>query len=236
MAKVRHPDVGVTPNPARFREAIAAFKKRVPMPAAEFRALEEAEREFAFTVSGVAQADLVSQVYEGIERAIRDGTTLEDFKADVGEALEQSWGGSAPARIETIFRTNVQKAYSEGRTAVFTAPAVKEARPYWRFETIDDDRRDEDCADCDGVILPADDPWWKTHTPPLHPQLQVQPHSSLPRRGWGGGHRRPRAGGRHGRGLRWPAVRAGRGLGSKPRRLPRRHRRPARRRPQIGQI
>lgn len=162
------PDVGVSSDPAKFREAMAAFGKRVPMPKAEFEALDQQAREYAFTVAGAAQADLVAEVYEAVGRAIENGTTLDDFKAEVGGKLSEAWGGERPARLETIFRTNVQTAYSEGRHAVFSAPAVKEARPYLRFDTIDDDRRDEDCADCDGVVLPQDDPWWAAHTPPLH--------------------------------------------------------------------
>jgi SPP1 gp7 family putative phage head morphogenesis protein len=139
------------------------------MPAEEFAELQESEREYAFTVAAVAQADLVAEVYTALERAIETGSTLEDFKAEVGARLEEAWSGSAAGgRIETIFRTNVNSAYNAGRHAVFTAPAVKEARPYWRFDSIDDDLRDDECADADGTILPQDDPWWTEHIPPLH--------------------------------------------------------------------
>jgi len=170
--KSPHPEVGVTADPGKFKEAIAAFEKRVPMPKAEYELLDEQAKEFAFTVAGAAQADLVGEVYEAIERAIRDGTTLDDFKDEVGGKLAEAWEGENPARLETIFRTNVQSAYAEGRYSVFSAPAVKEARPYFRFETIDDDRRDDDCADCDGTVLPQDDSWWSEHLPPLHPNCR----------------------------------------------------------------
>ena len=168
------PEVGITPDVGRFKEAIAAFQKRVPMPKEEFDLLDQQGREYAFTVAGAAQADLVAEVYEAIGRAIENGTTLEDFQAEVGEQLAKAWGGERPARLETIFGTNVQTAYSEGRYSVFSAPAVKEARPYLRFELIDDGSQadDDPCLDAEGVILPQDDPWWSEHLPPLHPNCR----------------------------------------------------------------
>lgn len=203
--KSPHPEVGVTPDPGKFREAIAAFEKRVPMPRAEYDALDRQAREYAFTVAGAAQADLVAEVYEAIGRAIENGTTVEDFKADVGGKLAESWGGERPGRLDTIFRTNVQSAYSEGRYAVFSAPAVKEARPYLRFETIDDDRRDEDCADCDGTVLPQDDAWWSAHMPPLHPNCRCS-FTALS----------PEEAGEEGIDAEGPGVEVGAGFGGRP--------------------
>lgn len=158
----------VTDDPGRFEEAIRSFRKRVPITDAQWDRLTEAEREFAFKVSGVAQADLVTDAYEAIDRAIVDGTTLEDFKLEVGDALEAAWGGADPARLETIFRTNTQTAYNGGRHEVMSNPEVRKARPYLRFDGVDDARQTEICAALDGTIRPADDPFWDTHHPPLH--------------------------------------------------------------------
>lgn len=164
----RTPSVPVTPDPERFDEAANAFRRRIPITKDQWDELEAEEREFAFTVAGVAQADMVADVWEALDRSIEKGTTLEDFKAEVGQMLESQWGGEDAARVETIFRTNIQGAYMTGRYEVFSAPAVKEARPYFRFEIIDDDRVDDECADLEGTILAQDDAFWNTHTPPLH--------------------------------------------------------------------
>lgn len=161
--------LGISPDPVRFDEAIAAIRRKVPMTDDVWSELEQDELEFAFTVADVAQLDLVVDVYEAIERAVRDGTTLEDFKADVGDGLEEAWGEENPARVEAIFRTNVMGAYNSGRYAA--AQQVKDERPYWRFDGPDDSRTSKDiCAPIirAGVILPADHPWWQTHYPPLH--------------------------------------------------------------------
>lgn len=163
-----HDHGNIPDDPLQFQEAIDRFRARVPMTDEQFEQLQDAEREFAFTVANVAQADLVAQVYEAIASAIEDGTTLDDFKAEVGGALADAWGGDDPAHLENIFRTNVMESYNDGRYDVLTAPATLAARPYWRYEGIDDGRACEICEPCIGVILPADHPWWRTHYPILH--------------------------------------------------------------------
>lgn len=155
-------------DPVNFEEAIAALRRRVPMTDEQFAALEEAEREYAFTVAGVAELDVVADVYEAIERAVEDGTTFEDFEVDVGGQLSGAWGGEDPARLETVFRNNVQTAYNAGRYESATAPAVADERPYWRYDSIVDADTTEICLACNGVVLPADHPWWRTHYPPCH--------------------------------------------------------------------
>lgn len=167
-----HEHAEVDDDPVKFQAAIDAFRARVPMTDDEYEELEENEREFAFTVANVAQAELVADVYEAVARAIEDGTDLDDFKDQIGDALEESWGGEEPGRLENIFRTNVMGAYNAGRYAEATEPAVKAERPYWRMDGIGDDRQTDICEACDGVCLPADDPWWQTHYPPLHYQCR----------------------------------------------------------------
>lgn len=166
--RVRHPVPDVTASPDRFEEAIHAFERRSPMVREEWDALKEDERQRAFTVSAVADADIVNDVWQAIDRALRDGTDFEQFKADTEERLYDAWVGEDSPRLETIFRTNMMDAYNGGREAVFTAPVVKEARPYSRFDAIDDDRTCPECEALNGITLPIDDPFWDGNSPPIH--------------------------------------------------------------------
>lgn len=163
--------ITTTDDPTDFEEAIEAFRRRVPVTPEEWDAMDEAARQQAFKVAGIAQADLVQQVYGAIDGALSDGTTLDDFRGDMAEQLQSAWGGSVanPAwRIETIFRTNLQNAYGAGSYAQRTHPAVLRTRPFWQFDATMDDRTSDICEECNGTTLRADDPWWNDHQPPLH--------------------------------------------------------------------
>ncbi len=160
-------------DPSKFHEAIAAFRRRDPITDDQLDVLTEVERERAFWVAGVTDADLVQQVYDEIDRAISDGTTLEDFKAAVGESLFDAWGAPDAFRVETVFRTNVMTSYNAGRSAMMTEPVVLESRPFWRCDRMHggDHKHEEPshiCREMDGVIRPADDPIWTKNHPPFH--------------------------------------------------------------------
>src|SRR6185369_12313498 len=100
--------------------------------------------------------------------AVRDGTTLDDFKDEVGARLAEAWGGEDAPRLENVFRTNVLQSYNAGRYEIYSDPVVQEARPYLRFDGVDDSRTCPICAPLNGVVKAADDPFWKTRHPPLH--------------------------------------------------------------------
>jgi hypothetical protein len=114
------------------------LQELIPMPAEEFARLEEIAHQRAFTVANVADLDLVSDVWEAIDAAVRNGETLEDFRERVGQKLADAWGGEDPSHLETIFRTNVHSAYSAGRA--YQNSRVKDTHPYLHFSVVDDDR------------------------------------------------------------------------------------------------
>jgi SPP1 gp7 family putative phage head morphogenesis protein len=163
-----HDAPAVPADPLKFDAAIRAFRDRVPMTRKEWDKLDEDEQDFAFTVSGVNQANMVASVWDAVDAAVEDGETLDDFKARVADMLYDQWGEPDSARVETIFRTNVNEAYNDGREAFFRSPEVMEDRPIWRFEHVEDADECEICQECGGVMLPADDPWWDDHRPILH--------------------------------------------------------------------
>lgn len=170
-----HAHPGIPDTPVRFDEAVQALRDKVPVTRAVWDDLTESEREFAFTLANVAQADLITDALEYMETAVRDGSTFEEFQgSDVADRLTEAWGGEAPYRLESLFRTTTMTAYNEGRFRQQTTPAAMRARPYLRYDAIEDSTLAECpiCSKCSGVILPADHPWWRTHYPILHPRCR----------------------------------------------------------------
>ena len=161
----------VSADPVEFEQAIQFFRERLLLTAAEFDALTNASHDVAFTVAGVAQLDVVADVWTALDRAVAAGITVDEFKSAVLDRLLDAWGGTVDnpsARLDTIFRTNVQSAYSRGRYQQATDPDVLAIRPYWMFDAILDGRETEVCRKCDGKVVAANDPWWHGHYPPCH--------------------------------------------------------------------
>jgi SPP1 gp7 family putative phage head morphogenesis protein len=161
----------VSDDPQTFDEAIEFFRQKLGMSAKDYYALEEALRAQAFTVSGVADLDLIQQVFTSLDKAIEKGKGFAVFQREVKESLEAAWGRSDKVtgwRIENIYRTSTQSAFSAGRYKQQTEPDALELRPYWQFSAVLDGNTSAICSKANGVVLRNDDPWWNTHIPPLH--------------------------------------------------------------------
>jgi SPP1 gp7 family putative phage head morphogenesis protein len=155
----------VSGKPVAPKAAIDFFKNKKVVDEDEWDRLEKHAARKAFKIAGVTQMQVVQQVHDAIDTALKDGTTIDEFKKSILGALVDSWGGEKPGRVETIFRTNMATAYSAGRQQL--AAKVKATHPYFLFDGVDDDRQTDECADLDGTILHQDDPFWEKHTPPM---------------------------------------------------------------------
>lgn len=155
-------------KPLPFDEAIEAFKGQVPLTPDEFYALADEARALGFTVARVMQMDVLVDIHGAVDKAIKEGETLADFRNRMDEIFEtRGWTAPpefTPWRIETIFRTNVQTAYSTGRYKQMVDQ--KEHFPFWEYDAVNDARTRPEHAALDGKVFPADHPFWDTWYPP----------------------------------------------------------------------
>ena len=161
----------VASDPERFEEAIAWFLSRVPMTKDRWLQLTEAQRRKAFTVAGVARADVLNDVFRAITTSLEKGTSLQDFQKAIGQKLREEWQGSVknPAwRLEVIYRNNMQLALSAGRWKQMTDPAILPLRPYGMLDVILDNRVSEICEPLAGTVLPMEEFAKRGLVPPLH--------------------------------------------------------------------
>lgn len=151
-------------EPLPFEEAIAFFTGKVPMSAAEFYALEEKARNRAFTVSRVSAADIIVDIQQAVKTAIDQGETLRDFQGRLSEIMAaRGWEGLAPWHAETVFRNNIQTAYSVGRHDQMMDMSD---RFYGQYDAVNDLATRPAHAALDGKIFPLDHPFWETWWPP----------------------------------------------------------------------
>lgn len=146
-------------------DAIAFWRDKLKMSPGEFARLTDEAKTLAFSVTQIAKGDELDTVFDALQRAIEDGTTFEDFRKSAADIFERrGWTGPAAWRVETIFRTNIQTAYSVGRYKEMQE--VKQDRPYWQYSAVNDSRTRPTHWAMNGKIYPADHPFWDTWYPP----------------------------------------------------------------------
>jgi len=119
-------------------------------------------------VAGAYKDDLLADFREAVDKAITQGTTLEDFRKDVDRIVAThgwDYNGGRNWRSRVIYETNVRQAYNAGRWKQMTDPETMQILPYLQYRHGDSRRPRPQHLAWDGITLPAEDPWWQTHYP-----------------------------------------------------------------------
>lgn len=155
-------------SPARlpFQQAIDFFRQKTQLPTSGWTDIWQEQHSHAFVVAGAAQDALLEDFHNAIRQAQEQGTGYAAFREQFEAiAAKHGWAykGTPGWRSKVIYDTNITQAYNAGRYQQMQA--VKHLRPYWcyRHTSIEHPRLQHQAWD--GLILPADDPWWDTHSP-----------------------------------------------------------------------
>lgn len=155
-----------------FAEQLAFFRAKINLPTERWDDIWQSAHDRAFIVAGAQSADLLDDLRKAVDKAISQGTTLEEFRRDFEEIVTRrgwtGWTGEETAagrawRAKVIYETNLRTSYAAGRWAQLQAAGF----PYLRYKHNDNVLvpRPQHVA-WDNLILRADDPWWRTHAPP----------------------------------------------------------------------
>lgn len=163
-------------------KAIEYFAGKGLRESFDWRDMIGQDHDAAFTVAKMMDTDLLSTVHEKLTRALEQGTTFEQFARELMPQLQKAgwWGkkdvidpltgklvsaqlGSA-SRLETIFRSNLQSAYSVGRWNMVHRNA--KTAPYLLYDAVDDHRTRPEHARWDGTVLPVGNAFWLEFMPP----------------------------------------------------------------------
>jgi SPP1 gp7 family putative phage head morphogenesis protein len=171
-------------KPLPFDEAIRFFRdKGLAVSPLSWRDVWADANVRAFTVARVAAMDVLEDIRREVDRAVRSGVTLQDFKASLAETLARKGWWTPPLekpeeilpdgmvrkrltpwRLDTIFRTNVQSAYNTGRYRQMIENAPR--RPWWLYDAVNDARTRPAHAAMDGKVFRFDHPIWDKWYPP----------------------------------------------------------------------
>ena len=151
-----------------FDEQIAFFRRKHNFPTNTWTDFWQSQHDVGFVVAGGTKTELLDDFRTAVDSAIAKGTTLGQFREDFDAIVAKhgwSYNGGRDWRSRVIYETNLRTSYAAGRWEQLQA--VKKQRPFWRYRHSGAaaNPRPEHVA-WDGLILSADDPWWKTHFPP----------------------------------------------------------------------
>lgn len=153
-----------------LEKAAESLSQRGILTRSDFDAAAEAIRSRAFTVARQQSADSIDQIRRALTADVQEGTSWKSFANRIAELTEVSPMG--PAHLETVYRTNVQAAFRDGRETLLQNPIVDEVFPYQEYFATRDGRvRPDHLAleklGLDGTgVYRRDDPFWDYFTPP----------------------------------------------------------------------
>lgn len=152
-----------------FDEAIEFFRGKTNVDTESWRDVWGAAHSRSFSVAGAAGNALLSDFRKEIDRAIADGTTLDEFRKGFDDIVtKHGWDykGERNWRTRVIFQTNLRTAYAAGRYAQLTLPETLEAFPFWQYQHSGSVHPRLDHLSWDGKAWRANNPVWSKRYPP----------------------------------------------------------------------
>lgn len=143
----------------------------------------------ATTIAKLSNLEMTKDIYTSLETAMREGKGFQQWKKELVAELERKgWVAGhdraisrgidgklladpktgeyfgTPRRLETIYRTNMQAAYSAARYQRLRENI--DNRPYWQYSAVGDERTRPAHQVLNGKVYRYDDPFWATFYPP----------------------------------------------------------------------
>ncbi len=126
----------------------------------------------ATTVAWTDSASAIKIAQGYLFEAIQNGWTFEKFKDDLLSDDRFTSRYYPPPHIninwhmETVFRTNLMHAYTQGRLQMYNDPELGDLVVGYRYNAILDDRTRPAHAVMEGRMYPKSHPIWQTWMPP----------------------------------------------------------------------
>jgi len=156
----------------RFQAQIDFFRAKLALPTERWDDIRERAHDRAFVVAGAQKADLLSDLFQAVEKSVSGGTIGEfrkDFSAAVAKSGWTGWTGEGSKageawRTRTIYQANVSTSYAAGRRAQLMEPGLLAVRPFWKYVHNDGVLHPRPLhLSWNGLTLLHTHPFWGTH-------------------------------------------------------------------------
>lgn len=171
-------------------EAIEFLRQKKMLAGKVFiKDLQDSALARATTIARLSSLEMTKDIYQSLETAMREGKGFNQWKKELlGEFERKGWvfgkdksisrgkDGNlladpktgeyfgTPRRLNTIYRVNMQSAYSAARYQRMRDNV--DNRPYWQYSAVGDERTRPAHLALSGKIYRYDDPFWATFYPP----------------------------------------------------------------------
>jgi len=150
-----------------FRQQIQFFARKARLPTDGWADVYAQEHDWAFMVAGANRDDILADFQTAMHRAIDEGRTLDQFRADFDNIVAKygwDYTGGRNWRSRVIYETNMRQSYNAGRYE--QQMALAKAMPYMRYKHSDAVMHPRPVhAGWNDKIWRADDPIWKVIYP-----------------------------------------------------------------------
>jgi len=149
--------------------AISFLRQKINVPTTHWRQVYAAAHAHSFMVAGAASDAIVADFRKEIEKALEQGTTLEEFRKGFDAIVEKhgwEYKGGRNWRTRIIFETNLRSAHAAGRYYELTKPETLQAFPFWQYNHSGSNHPRKQHLAWDGDTYRYNDPFWSTNYPP----------------------------------------------------------------------
>lgn len=143
-------------------EAIAYLQSKKPEVLNELASLKHNIYNRVFTIKGIANVDLLSDMQKSLSLALLQGQEFKEWKQNVQSLLTQSNTPLNPKRLKQIYHQNILNSYNQGRK--MTQDNLK-GEIYYRYVAINDSRTRLSHKLLHNTILPREHSFWEKHYP-----------------------------------------------------------------------
>lgn len=146
-------------------DAARAFLQDKPAVTRDtFDALLPELRARAMVITDVEDLDVVQRVRDRIARVVGDGEDWDKVRQEIAQDVVPWLGDGADRRAKVLLRTHGNQVYGLADHEVMERQT--EVFPYWQYVSSQDEKVRDSHAVLDGIVLPANDPFWQDHYPP----------------------------------------------------------------------
>ena len=163
-------------------EAIDHFQAKGLLQGFDWRDVDASEHLRAFTAAKAMRLDVLEALEQKVDWLISEGGTVTQFSRELEPELRKlGWWGreprwdpvekrwrtvqlGSPRRLRIIADTNLRMSYARGHWERIERAADR--RPWLRYTAVHDVRTRPQHMAWDGIVLPWNHPFWRTHYPP----------------------------------------------------------------------